>query len=244
MSRRRVRAPLAGLRPGELELPAATARYLVRVHRLGPGDRFVAFDPDAALEADAELLPSGSHQPRVRLGEPRPAALRPDRAVTLVQAVGKGDKVEAVVRDATELGVSAFVPVVAERSVRRPSRAAGQLDRWHRIAVQAARQCGRGDVPTILPPVELGEALERLGPLGPARLGLCLHPEGDEPLGAVLDEHREPGEVTVLVGPEGGFSSAELELARSYGFRIVTLGPLVLRTETACAAVMGALLAR
>ena len=243
MSRRAVRAPIDGLRSGEVELPAATARYLRRVHRLGPGDHFVAFDPDAVLEADAELLPSDVRRARARLGEPRPGSLRPERLVTLLQAMGKGDKLDAVVRDATELGVSRLQPVVAQRSVRRPGRAETQVGRWQRIAVQAARQCGRGDAPAILPPADLAAALHGLGTLGPTVLGLCLHPEADEPIGTVLRERGACGPVIVLCGPEGGLTADEIALARSLGFRIVTLGPLVLRTETACAAVMGALLA-
>jgi 16S rRNA (uracil1498-N3)-methyltransferase len=271
MSRRRVRLPLSGLRAGPMALPTEAAHYLLRVHRLGPGDRFVAFDPDAALEADAELLPreppagealgNGARQARsdgasaalrrrqggirrvsILVGEPRPASLRPGREVTLVQGLGKGDKTEAVVRDATELGVRRFMPVATERSVRRPSRAEVPLERWRRIAQQAARQCGRGDVPAILPLTELDAALGRLAPLAPSTLGLCLHPEGDEALGAVLAQHAACREVIVLVGPEGGFSPAEIARARELGFRVVALGPLVLRTETACAAVMGALL--
>jgi 16S rRNA (uracil1498-N3)-methyltransferase len=237
-----VRAPLSGLTPGVRELEEETDRYLLRVRRLAPGDSFLAFDPEAELEADAKLCPPAGRRARAILGPPRPASLRPDRRVTLVQALGKGDKVEAVVRDATELGVSGFVPVLAERSVRRPNRADVQLDRWRRIAVQAARQCGRGDVPTIAPLAELPAALERLGRPAPPGLGVCLHPEGDESLGSVLRAQGAPGEVTVLVGPEGGFAPAELELARGLGYRIVTLGALVLRTETACAAVLGALL--
>ena len=237
-----MRAPVSDLRPGLRELEPETGRYLRRVHRLAPGDSFLAFDPEAELEADAKLLPPAGRCARAMFGLPRRAALRPAGRVTLVQALGKGDKVEAVVRDATELGVRCFVPVLAERSVRRPNRADLQLDRWRRIAVQAARQCGRGDVPLIAPLAELPAALERLGRPAPPALGVCLHPEGDQSLGSVLREHGALSEVTVLVGPEGGFAPAELELARGLGYRIVTLGALVLRTETACAAVMGALL--
>ena len=246
MAQHRLRVALAGLEQGERLLPPDAARYVARVHRLRPGDRFLAFDPEQALEADAQIVSESVDRHQgvlVELDAPRAALAVSERAVTLIQAMGKGTKVEAIVRDATELGVTRLVAVIAERTIKRPSPSALRVARWRRIAVQAARQCGRGDVPELGAIVSLAEALARYGPAQPTSLGLCLHPDGSEPLGELLRAAADVRQLIVVVGPEGGLSPAELELARTLGYRTVRLGGLVMRTETACAAVMGALLA-
>jgi 16S rRNA (uracil1498-N3)-methyltransferase len=159
--------------------------------------------------------------------------------VVLIQGVSKGDKLDAIVRDATELGATGIVPAIGERSVARPD--AARAARWRRIAVEAARQCGRGDAPTIAAPVSFAEAVRAAG-AGEA-LRLCFDPGADRSLGAALAALAQQA-VTFAVGPEGGLTPAELGAAEAAGFTRVTLGPLVLRTETVCAAVLGALLAR
>jgi 16S rRNA (uracil1498-N3)-methyltransferase len=233
-----LRVPLDALVEGLRPLPADAAAYVTRVHRLGPGDPLVVFDPDRAVEADAEIAAADRRAVTLRVGPPRPAALRPARPVTLLQGVGKGDKLDAVVRDATELGVTRVVPVLCERSVARPD--AARAARWRRIAVEAARQCGRGDAPGIAAPVPFGEAVR--GEPGEA-LRICLDPAAARSLGAALASLGE-GAVVLAVGPEGGLTPDELGEADAAGFLRVTLGPLVLRTETVCAAVLGALLVR
>lgn len=240
-----VRVPLPRIEPGEVALDGNAAKYVARVRRLGPGDAFVAFDPERALEADASVLDARPGRVRVRLGEARPASVRATRAVTLVQAIGKGDKLDAVVRDATELGATRIVPAIASRSIPRIAEAAARTARWRRIAVEAARQCGRGDAPAVEAPVNLAEAVRRIAsePAPPeGRSALCLDPSGDEPLGPRLRALSAREEVAIVVGPEGGLDETELAVARDAGFARVSLGPFVLRTETVCAAVLGALL--
>lgn len=224
-----LRLPLEDLRAGERVVSDAAARYLTRVRRLATGARLVAFDPAARLEADAEIVAAGTVV-RLRLEPPRPARNVPARAVTVVQAAGKGGKIDDVLRDATELGATRFVVAVAERSVRRPE---AQAARWRRVAVEAARQCGRGDVPDIVGPVPFTEAVA----LAAAPISLLLDPTG-QPLRAL-----GAGPIALAVGPEGGFSPAEIAAATQLGYRVVSLGPFVLRTETACAAALGAIAA-
>lgn len=246
----RLRVPLAGLQAGVLELPADAARYVARVHRLRCGDRFVAFDPTEALEAEAELLagpPDGAGAKGagiwVRLGEPQDSSLCPTRRVTLLQALGKGSKLDGIVRDATELGATVLVPALAERSIKRPKKPGAQLERWRRVAVEAARQCGRGEVPQIEEIAPLLDAMSQHGPDRAGALGLCLHPNGAVQLRDALAELGPDQGVTVVVGPEGGLTPAELEHAQRCGYRSVRLGDFVLRTETVCAAVLGAIAA-
>ncbi|MCC6523437.1 MAG: 16S rRNA (uracil(1498)-N(3))-methyltransferase [Polyangiaceae bacterium] len=236
-----VRLPLGALAEGEQLLDAAAAHYLTRVHRLGPGDPFVAFDPARALEADARVAALEGPRVRVRCEALRPAALRPVRALVVVQCVAKADKLDAVVRDATELGATRFVPALAERSQRRP--AGGLCARLRRVAVEAARQCGRGDVPVVDEPRALAAVVEELAPRGDAALGLCLEPSAAERLAACARELGRATSVALLVGPEGGFTPGERAHARAQGYREVALGPLVLRAETVCAAALGGLAA-
>src|SRR5207253_9049922 len=122
---------------------------------------------------------------RLQLEEPRPASAVPARAVSVVQGAGKGTKIDDVLRDATELGATRFVVALCARSVKRPDAAAGA--RWRRVALEAARQCGRGDVPEVLGPLPFVEALAAAvasvdGGAGPstdaAMARLLLHPGG------------------------------------------------------------------
>jgi 16S rRNA (uracil1498-N3)-methyltransferase len=237
MSQALLRVPLGSIAPGLSALPADAASYVVRVHRLREGDRFVVFDPELAIEADATLAVIGRRTAEVRIDEPRPAALRPGRRVTWIQAVGKGDKMDAVVRDATELGATRIIPALSERSVSRPSEEKSR--RWRRVAVEAARQCGRGDAPRVEAPMALASALAAADD-GAGRM--CLDPQGETALGVCLRALGPWAEAVFVVGPEGGFSEEELGACMAAGFCRVRLGTLTLRTETVCAAVLGALL--
>jgi 16S rRNA (uracil1498-N3)-methyltransferase len=233
-----IRAPVAKLASGARTLDADTSAHLCRVLRLRAGDSFVAFDPEARTEADATIDDPSPEAARVTIGEVRPARVVASAPLVLVYALAKGEKVDAVVRDATELGATRIVLCPTERAVVKvdaPKRSA-KLERWARIAEQAARQSGRSDPPGV----DLTETF--LGALGIAasiaEARFVLDPRATEPLG----RHLVSGRATAFaVGPEGGFSPAEIEEARNAGFHSVTLGAFVLRTETVAAAVLGAL---
>jgi 16S rRNA (uracil1498-N3)-methyltransferase len=222
-----MRVPMAVV-PGTQRVSADTARYLTRVHRLAVGDRFVAFDPEAKLEADGVVVAAGKRV-EVALSDVRPATRVATRAVTLIQALAKGAKIDAVVRDATELGATRVIIAIAERSVKR----GGDVRRWRRIAIEAARQCGRGDVPMIDEPMPLRTALDLGGG------GVMLHPDASATYASLLCAE---GPFAIAIGPEGGFSDAELADGALRGYPAARLGDFVLRTETACAAALGALL--
>lgn len=144
----------------------------------------------------------------------------------LLQALPKGDKFELVLQKGTELGVTAFQPLLSARTVSRPER--GRLERWQRIAGEAARQSRRPIVP------EVGELLPLEGALArvTAPLRLLLWEAGSRPLSELLPPEA-PGAVAVLIGPEGGLTAEEVALAAAAGFVPVHLGPRILRTETA-----------
>lgn len=241
----RLRVPIEALSAGESALSKEASVYVARVHRLGAGATFTAFDPERAIEADARILTvsAGGRAVTIRVEAPRPASVRAPRPVTLVQALGKGEKMDAIVRDATELGATRIVPVVAERSVARPEETAPRLARWRRIAIEAARQSGRGDVPMIDTPQPLVDAVSSLSDREPARgLCACFVPGSKASFGDALRALDPRAAVTVVIGPEGGLSPAEISACEALGIASFGLGPLVLRTETVCAAVLGALL--
>ncbi len=222
-----IRVPMTKLAVGERELDAEQTRYVFRVHRLRAGDHFIAFDPDATLECDAEVVSRGC----VRLGKSHPATVLPSRAITWIHGCPKGDKADAIVRDATELGATRIVFVPTTRAVARPPLA--RVDRWARVAREAARQCDRGDVPEVT----LGASWEAVLDEVDAETRVCLDPRG-EPLRDVLS--KASGSLAFAAGPEGGFTDGEVRAAVKRGFATCKLGALVMRTETAPAAVLGA----
>jgi 16S rRNA (uracil1498-N3)-methyltransferase len=235
-----VRVALEGLAAGEKRLTGDAAHYLSRVHRLGRGACFSAFDPGARLEASAEVLAVDAGSLVCRFAEPQPARVVGDPGLTLIQCSAKGEKLDEVVRGATALGVSALVVAESARAIGRAGTAAHRRERWLAVALDAARQSGRGDLPDIAGPEPLDAVLARF--TATAAHKLCLHPEGELGFGAALAE-RAGRALTLLVGPEGGFSPDELDAARAAGFALASFGELVLRTELAGIAALGAVLA-
>lgn len=224
----RIRLPWPGLdwsREVHLLGPAA-AHYLTVVRRLGPGDAVTVFD-GTGREAEA-VVAGDPAAPALRLSGP-PVAGRRGAPVRLAWALPRGEKIEDVLRPVTELGVASVLLFQAERSVSRlegHERAERKRERWRRVAEEAARQCGRADVPAIEGPVGLAEALEATAE-DPWRA--VLHPIGGEALSALCPA----APATLFVGPEGGFSPAELARFAEAGVPRLRLDCPVLRTETA-----------
>ncbi len=235
------RAPIAKLAPGELTLDAAASRYLARVLRLDAGDDFIAFDSKRALEADAKIMKVDRGVVTIHVAALREANVKATRRVTLVQGVAKGEKCDAIVRDATELGATCIMFVDTERSVVRLSaaRATERMSRWKKIADEAARQCGRGDAPTITM-MSWSKAIETVS-MADARF--VLDPHAVIPLAPrLLDAAHDPDRgVAFAVGSEGGLTAKEIETAEKQGWCAVSFGTTVLRTETMTGAFLGAL---
>ena len=236
-----MRTPIVGLHQGRCTASDATAHYLTRVLRLGVGSSFVAFDPESAREADASIASVGD---RVELDVStlRPARVTARRALTFVQGLAKGDKCDAVVRDATELGATHVIVANCARSVVQlhGARRQARLERWTRIAQEAARQCGRADPPRV----ELLPWADALSSVDSAAKRFCLHVQSSVgiPLGPALRQALEDADAPIAfaAGPEGGLTEEEAAFATHEGWTIAGLGNLVLRTETAAAAVLGA----
>jgi 16S rRNA (uracil1498-N3)-methyltransferase len=199
------------------------AHHIAHVLRLRAGARVVAFDGVREVEVELERV-----EPDVvarRIGVPVVSS-RP-LEMTLLQGVARGPRMDSVVRAATEIGMAAIHPVRTERAVADPAPA--RVDRWRRIALESARQCGRADIPDVRAPARLDEALAALGPVD-----LLVIPWEEErrPIGAVIGG-RAFASAAVLIGPEGGLTVAEVDAARRAGGETASLGPLMLRTETA-----------
>ncbi len=231
--RRRVHLPPERIGATSAALTDEARHYLRDVLRLAPGDEVELFDGRGAawparIGPGFEALALG---PRREAGAGGPP-------IHLLLALAKGEKVDLVVQKATELGAARLVPFAAERSVVRlePAKGAERAERWRRIAEEAARQCGRADVPEVSPPVTLAAALAAVPP--GFRL-LVLHGEGGTPL-AALPLLGAPG-LAAVVGPEGGLTPEELAACQAAGAARATLGPRTLRAETAAIAAVAVL---
>lgn len=236
-----LRVPVHHLAIGESALDVDASKYLLRVHRLARGKGFVAFDPSDALEADAQLIDVRRGVAYCRFAEPRASTSVPVEPLTLVQAFAKNDKVDQVIRDATCLGATRLVVAQTDRSVVKVSldRKHSRRERWLKIAVQAARQCGRGNIPEIVGPIPWSAVGDQLKDVRPYKV--VLEPAADRTLASYV---RSPEDRVraVIVGPEGGWSPQELAAAVNWGALPARFGSLVLRSEIATCAVLGALL--
>jgi len=205
-------------------LPLEEGRHLVEVLRAGVGDRFTVFDE--SREALAEVVDLGPPV-RYRILEER----RPEREVgvevVLYVALLKGDKLSEVVRAATELGATRIQPLITRHSVPK-EMGEGKLRRLKAIAKEAAKQSGRLRVPEVLPPIPLKAVPE-------VEQGLVAHVGARALVREVLDLNRN---LSLAVGPEGGFAEEEVALLKERGFTPVSLGRRILRAETAALALL------
>jgi 16S rRNA (uracil1498-N3)-methyltransferase len=219
--------------PGaRVELPEHTAHHAREVLRLRPGAAVRVFDgAGAEFEAVLDEVTRRTVSARVR----HHAAAKPESPLHLVLAISplKGDRMELVVQKATELGVAEIWPVVTVRTdaAARPALHGSRGERWEKVASGAAEQCGRAVVPHVPPTTTLPGLLAR--PFDGTRVAL-LETSGHPPLASL---HVHPGSpVLLLVGPAGGFEAVEADSLRLAGFVSASLGPRILRAETAAVA--------
>ena len=209
--------------------------HLIRVLRLDAGARVLVFDGRGAQHL-ARITTAAKDRVTLALLEPAPPAPEPRVRLTLAQAVLKGEKMDAVIRDATMMGVSAVIPLITDRTVipRSAVEIRRVRERWHRIAVASAKQCGRATVPDIGPPERLTALFEAQDAPDVLRLQLV------EP-GAAESEKQDDGlpvepshaGTLIAIGPEGGWSPEEVAQAREVGWHQWTLGARTLRAESA-----------
>lgn len=226
----------AALSPGaHIELPEPVARHAVRVLRLPPGAPLVLFDGRGG-EYPAHIERIERDCVMVALGAWREIERETPLAITLVQALQGGDKMDFTIQKAVELGVRHIVPVDSRRSVMRLAgeRAAKRIAHWQGVVAAACEQCGRNQVPLVAPLEKLENWLARPAP---GALRLMLMPTAEQTLASITPAT----EVQLLIGAEGGLDPQEVLAAQQAGFQGVRLGPRVLRTETAGLAALAAM---
>jgi 16S rRNA (uracil1498-N3)-methyltransferase len=219
-----------------LDLPPGAARH-VQVLRLQPGVQITLFNGEGG-EFEATIEQMGRSDVRVQVGAHDPVEREARHRIMLALGIPANERMDWLVEKATELGAAAIQPLLTERTVLRLAgeRAAKRVAHWQAIAIAACEQCGRNRVPAIHPVQDLREWLQRLPAASDAaRLMLALRVEA-RPLPEAFDTP-----VTVLSGPEGGLAPGEEDAAIHAGFRPVTLGPRVLRAETAPVALLSRL---
>jgi len=209
------------------ELHGDEARHLAATMRARPGDEVVVFDGSGA-EFRARVLSVGKSSVKLEIIESREVSRELTRPVTLAVALPKGERQKWLIEKATELGVSRIIPLVTERGVAQPTEQA--IDRLRRGVIEASKQCGRNRLMVIGVPQSAIEFFA--APTEKSACRLIGQPRG-EPLTAAPT--NAPA-VIAAIGPEGGFSSAEMAAAQAAGWLGVSLGPAILRVETAAIA--------
>jgi 16S rRNA (uracil1498-N3)-methyltransferase len=234
----------------DVRLCGTDARHARDVLRMKPGDRFILCD-GAMRDHECVVATLSREEIRADVVFVSDNTAEPVYEAILYQGLPKGDKMEDIVRKSVELGVSRIVPVSCARSVARwdpgDSGAAARLERWNRIAREAARQCGRGRVPEVLAPMELLQAFREASSADLAFLPW--ENERDSAVRPLLEDFRPAmvhgfpsrASIAFFIGPEGGFDAAEAAHAVGLGIRTVSLGRRILRTETAGPAVLAML---
>jgi 16S rRNA (uracil1498-N3)-methyltransferase len=220
----------------EIALPAGAAHHALHVLRLKAGDAVTLFD-GAGGEYAGQLAQASPRAIAVRILERRAIERESPLAVTLVQGLAAADRMDYAVQKAVELGAAAIAPVMTARSVARldAARAARRAEHWRQIAIAACEQSGRNRLPQVHVPRALAAWLRAAST---AQLRVLLAPDAAGSLG---DLPKPAGAIELLIGPEGGFTAEESAAALAAGFRAVRLGPRILRTETAGAAMLAAM---
>ena len=225
---RRFFVPAGTLQAGDVALSGDLAHRLARVLRLRRGDKVVLTD-GGEREFEIELTGVSANAVTGVVTGDRASPPEPAVEVVLYQSLIRPNRFEIALEKGTELGVARFVPVVNARS-QMDDASKGRAERWSRLVVEAAEQCGRGRLPAIDPPLPFAEALA-------GAPGVLIVPYEAERANRLADYLRglpqAPQTVSLFIGPEGGYTEDEIALARESGAALVTLGRQVLRSETA-----------
>ncbi len=225
----------------ELVLDEENSRYLSQVLRMRVDEELVVVD-NSRIEYICAISQITKKEVTLSIRSSSLNCTEAPYDVTLFQSVSKGERMDYTIQKTTELGVKEIYPVLSERVIVKLSGkdVSGKIDRWQKISLEAARQSHRGMVPTIREPIEFEDALK----LAKDEFDLVLFPWEEESENGIKEALKSFSgkKIAVFVGPEGGYSTEEASKAVSYGAKSVTLGPRILRTETAGAAVLSMLI--
>ena len=216
------------------------AEHITKVLRMKPGDKILLFD-GTGYEYEAVLTNIDRKECQAEILEKYHTDLEPQVQVTVFQGLPKSGKMETIIQKAVELGVYNIVPMITERCIAKieaDKKAEEKTKRWNRVALEAAKQCGRGRVPRVLSPMLFSDAVQKA-----AEWELALMPyemlghQGDTSLKNIL-QSVSAIKISILIGPEGGFSDAEARQAQQAGIVLTGLGKRILRTETVSGAML------
>ncbi len=228
--------------PPTVHLVGETAQQVKTVLRMQPGDEIIVLD-NSGLEYRVQLTSISREEVQGQVITQQPAQGEPKLHLSLYQGTLKAQKFEWVLQKGTELGVSRFVPTFCQRSVvNKVDDLVGKRSRWERIIQEAAEQSRRGKLPVLAKAVPLAEAIRQVSQQTPAPLLLMPWEQASESTLKMVLRETNPQAVAVFIGPEGGFTTSEAEVARQTGVRLVKLGPRILRAETAGLAVCAVIL--
>lgn len=252
MTLHRFYIPPAYWNPSAFVLDEAESRHAAEVLRLRVGDMVAVFNGEGLL-AEARIARLGKREAALELIGEVKSSLPPTARLLLAQAIPKGKNMDLVLQKATELGASGIIPLITERTVVRlnPAEAADKQEKWQRIVIEACKQCGQNFLPAVHQPLPFETFLANIPPVD-LRLVAAIEP-GARRLKEILasvavgnmpaassaaapstgSTEKHPASALVLIGPEGDFTPAELAQAKAAGCQPLTLGPIILRTETA-----------
>lgn len=213
-----------------IHLTGDEVHHIKNVMRSKPGDRIIVCNEDG-YDYVCVIEEMSSRQIDCRLVEKFPSQGEPRTNITIAQSLVKGDKFEWIVQKGTEIGASAFQPFQSARSIVKinAQKETKKRDRWQRIAKEAAEQSHRGKVPAVLPVLSWNAMLDEIEKFP---LALIAYEKGGMPVNQVIPNFQAE-KILLLIGPEGGFTEEEIDEAHARGAVPITLGPRILRAETA-----------
>jgi 16S rRNA (uracil1498-N3)-methyltransferase len=216
---------------GTVIIKGEEAHHIKDVIRLRTGDRFLGFDGEGNTYTLRIIKLKDYIEAEIEKVTKRELVIP---KILLACALPKKNKIEYIIEKATELGVAEIVPMITERTIVKISEKekAAKQKRWEKIALEASKQCARNTLPKIYEPTNLKEAIKKIEVLGYRKKIIPCLCEGTRYLNEVISKDTE--EAAVVVGPEGGFTRNEIDFARENGFESVSLGPLILKVDTAC----------
>ncbi len=221
-------------RAPRLEVTGEEAHHALKVMRLRVGERCELFD-GCGRAVVARVVATGGNVSMVLEPEQELPPMPPTADITLALAIPKGSNMDLIVQKAVELGAKRIIPLVSERTIVRitAEQAAAKAAKWQRTALEACKQCGVNTLPVVEPPQAYARFLQREN-LPALRLACAIVPHA-RPLRELLEAGRAAGQgaVCLLIGPEGDFSPAEYAAGEAAGFLPMSLGPIILRVETA-----------
>lgn len=219
-----------------IQINGQDASHIRRSLRMEIGDNLTVCDGNGK-DYQTEIVSFSDDAVSLKVLDILPNATEPSLKVTLYQGLPKGDKLETIIQKCVEVGVYKIVPVVLSRSIAKPGdKVQKKQERWQKIADEAAGQSGRGIRPQVEAPISFSDLLKRLE----KEKTLICYENGGKPLGQCVSTEDES--ISLVIGPEGGLSEEEVKKMEAAGGTVVTMGPRILRTETAPIAAMAVLM--